>query len=81
MIILLIPLCAMQFSEDVSWSLLDFLIGGVLLGFTFLMFTVVYSKFNNSKYRWPICIAIILTFLMIWAELAVGIFGTPFAGG
>lgn len=79
-IILLIPLIAMQFSSEVNWSVTDFLImGGLLLGagllFDFVVRTV--PKYNK-RIAW---IAIILlVFLLIWAELAVGIFGTPFAG-
>jgi hypothetical protein len=37
-------------------------------------------KVSKIKHRIAICITILVVFLLIWAELAVGIFGTPFAG-
>jgi len=79
-IILAIPLVAMQFTEEVDWGLFDFLIGGILLFSTFLLLNFAFQKFKKSNYRWMIVIGIILTFILVWAELAVGIFGSPFAG-
>ena len=79
-IILLIPFIAMQFTDEVSWTLFDFIVMGVLLLGTGLLFELVLRKMTNIKYRTFLLIAIILTFLLVWAELAVGIFGTPFAG-
>ena len=79
-IILLIPFIAMQFTDEVSWTLFDFMVMGVLLLGTGLLFELVLRKMTNVKYRTFLLIAIILMFLLVWAELAVGIFGTPFAG-
>ena len=79
-LLLLIPLIAMQFSSEVNWSLGDFLVMGVLLlavGFTF---EVVLRKVPKKNNRIALMATIIILFLLIWAELAVGIFGTPFAG-
>ena len=78
--ILLIPFIAMQFTDEVSWTILDFLVMGILLLGTGLLFELVMRKMTNVKYRTFLLVAIILTFLLVWAELAVGIFGTPFAG-
>ena len=78
--ILLIPLVAMQFTDEVNWQLTDFVIfGGLLLGVGFLI-DMTLQKLNKSKYKTLIIIAIVLLFFLIWAELGVGIFGTPFAG-
>ena len=79
-IILLIPLIAMQFTDEVSWTLPDFVVAGVLLLVTGLMCDLVIRKVQNVNYRIAICIMILLALLLIWAELAVGIFGTPFSG-
>lgn len=38
------------------------------------------SQVKSLQNRIMICEAVVLAFLLIWAELAVGIFGTPFAG-
>lgn len=79
-ILLLIPLIAMQFTEEVKWTLLDFVVAGILLLGTGLIFELVMKKVEKTKHRITICIAVLAGFLLIWAELAVGIFGTPFAG-
>ena len=79
-LLLLIPLIAMQFSNEVVWSLSDFVVmGGLLLG-TGLLCELVLRKVKTVKYRIIICGVILVALFLIWAELAVGIFGTPFAG-
>ena len=79
-IILLIPLIAMQFTDEVNWSLFDFIIAGALLLGTGLMCELAIRRINKIKYRIAICLALLVVLLLIWAELAVGIFGTPFSG-
>ena len=79
-IILLIPLIAMQFTDEVNWTLFDFIIAGALLLGTGLMCELAIRKINKIKYRIAICVALLVVLLLIWAELAVGIFGTPFSG-
>ena len=78
--LLLIPLIAMQFTNEVDWKLTDFVIMGVLLLGTGLFCELVMRKVKKTGPRIVICGAILLAFLLVWAELAVGIFGTPFAG-
>lgn len=72
--LLLIPLIAMQFTSEVNWTLSDFVIAGVLMLATGLMCELVLRKVNKTSLRIGICIAILVIFLLIWAELAVGIF-------
>lgn len=79
-ILLLIPFAAMQFTDEVNWSSGDFAVMGVLLLGTGLLCEFVLRKVKNINYRIVICGIILFLFLLIWAELAVGIFGTPFAG-
>jgi len=79
-VILLIPFIAMQFTDEVDWSFRDFAIMGVLLYGTGLLCELVLRKVKTVQNRILICGAVVLAFLLIWAELAVGIFGTPFAG-
>ena len=78
--ILLLPLMAMQFTDEVDWKLPDFVIMGVLLLGTGLMCELVLRKVKKIKYRVAICGLLLVALFLIWAELAVGIFGTPFAG-
>ncbi|UQD57153.1 hypothetical protein [Flavobacterium sp. K5-23] len=78
--LLLVPLIAMQFTEEVKWTLMDFVVAGVLLFGTGFLCEIAIRKTKNVKYRIAICLAILIVLLLIWAELAVGIFGTPFSG-
>ncbi len=78
--LLLIPLLAMQFTEAVRWTLSDFVVAGALLMGTGLMVDLVLRKVTQTKYRIALCAAILIGLLLVWAELAVGIFGSPLAG-
>ena len=78
--LLLIPLIAMQFTNEVAWTLSDFVIMGVLLLGTGLMCELIIRKVKKTEYRIAICGAVLVALFLVWAELAVGIFGTPFAG-
>lgn len=79
-LILLIPFIAMQFSSEVNWSLLDFIVMGTLLLGVGLLLEVVLRKVPKKNNRIALIAIIFVLFLLIWAELAVGIFNTPFAG-
>lgn len=79
-IILLIPLIAMQFSEEVNWSLFDFIIAATLLLVTGLLCEFVLRKVKEKNHRIIICVIILAILILVWLELAVGIIGTPFSG-
>ena len=79
-LLLLIPLIAMQFTDQVQWNLFDFMIAGALLMGAGLIGELVASNIKKPKHRNLVLLGLILALLLIWAELAVGIFGTPFAG-
>ncbi|MBC8196402.1 MAG: hypothetical protein H8E60_00805 [Candidatus Marinimicrobia bacterium] len=73
-ILLLIPFVAMQFSGEVNWSLIDFIVMGLLLFGSSFLCELIIEKVSNTKYRIIFCISILAGFLIIWIELAVGIF-------
>lgn len=79
-LILLIPLIAMPFTDEVNWGVLDFIIAGFLLVSTGGLLEFANRKIAKSNYKIAISILIVIAFLMVWAELAVGIFGSPLAG-
>lgn len=79
-LLLLIPLVAMQFTTEVNWNALDFLVAGLLLFGTGLMLDLVLNKVTTTKNKIILISAIILLLLLTWMELAVGVFGTPLAG-
>ncbi len=79
-LVFLVPFTAMQFTQEVNWSLFDFVLAaGLLLGVSFAIdFTIRKLKGSTSKIF--IVAAIVVAFILVWVELAVGLFGTPFAG-
>ncbi len=79
-VLLMIPLIAMQFTNEVNWSLSDFIIMGVLLLSMGLICELIIRSVQKSTYRIALCIAVLVMLFLIWAELAVGVFGTPFSG-
>lgn len=78
--LLLIPFLAMQFTDEVNWSLFDFAVMGILLLSTGILLDLVLRKVKTIKNRLLVGFVVLLAFFLIWAELAVGIFGSPFAG-
>jgi tetrahydromethanopterin S-methyltransferase subunit F len=79
-VVLLIPLLAMQFSDTVNWTLFDFIVLGTLFFVTSSLFAVAAQKGRSPKQRIIIGGILFAILLLIWAELAVGLFGSPFAG-
>jgi uncharacterized protein YybS (DUF2232 family) len=79
-VLLLIPLVAMQFTDEVDWDLFDFTIMGILLLITGLSIEFVLRTFRHLQERVLIAVAILIVFFLVWAELAVGILGSPWAG-
>jgi hypothetical protein len=79
-LLLLVPFIAMQFTDEVNWSLFDFLVAGFLLLTTGLLCELVLRKVKRIQHRIIFCFAILVILFLIWVELAVGIFGTPLSG-
>ena len=79
-VILSIPLIAMQFTEEVNWTISDFLVMGILLFTTVFTIDFVLKKFKTLKSRLILIVGIVVLLALVWAELAVGIFGSPLAG-
>ncbi|WP_312195540.1 hypothetical protein [Epilithonimonas vandammei] len=78
--ILSIPLMAMQFTKEVNWTISDFLVMGILLFTTVFTIDFVLKKFKTLKSRLILIVGIVVLLALVWAELAVGIFGSPLAG-
>ena len=70
----------MQFSDEVNWTTTDFIIAGSLLFGAGLISEIVIRKIKNINYKMGLLGAILIIIILIWIELAVGIFGTPFSG-
>ena len=68
------------FAEGWNWSPFDFIIAAVLLfGTAFFINLAIRSK-KTLVTKLIVCFAILLVLALVWIELAVGIFGSPFAG-
>ena len=80
-LVLLIPLVAMQFTEEVNWDLADFVIGGVLLFVVGVGYELLFKKIKKPSRRLALAIVLGLLFIYVWAELAVGIFNIPGISG
>ncbi len=78
--ILLIPFTAMQFTNEVNWDIFDFLVMGILLLGTGLTCELVLRTVKSKSSRLILVAGVLVALFLIWAELAVGIFGSPFAG-
>jgi len=70
--ILLLPLLAMQFTDEVAWNLADFAVAGALLIGTGLMYELAARKAGNIAHRAAVCVALAAALLLVWINLAVG---------
>lgn len=78
--LLLFPLVGTLVSNEVNWSFFDFIVMGILILSMSFGIKHVVTTIKNTNYRILIIGMILLVFILIWVELAVGIFDTPFAG-
>jgi len=72
-IILLVPLIAMQFTDEVVWDFADFVVAGILLFGTGLAFRLVAGRFAKRSHRIAVSLALASALLLVWAQLAVGL--------
>ena len=80
LLLLFIPLIGMMITDEINWSSFDFIMMGCLLTIlgAGIDFVIKYTK--NFKNRTLYLGILVLIFLLIWAELSVGIFDSPIAG-
>lgn len=75
-LILLLPLVAMRFTDEVQWTAFDFLVAAGLLGALVGAFELVVRLSGNGFYRAGVVIAALGAFLMLWVQGAVGLVGS-----
>ncbi|MEM9849725.1 MAG: permease prefix domain 2-containing transporter [Bacteroidota bacterium] len=78
--LLFIPFVAMQFTSEVNWQFFDFLVAAILLCGTGLVLEFILRKVKTRRRRMVLALTLFLVLILVWAELAVGIFGTVVAG-
>ena len=79
LLVLLVPLVGVIFFE-LDWSGFDFLVMALLILSLSIFINLILYYLNSSRLKLLLVFILVILFLLIWAELAVGIFGTPFAG-
>jgi hypothetical protein len=65
---------------NMNWGPLDILLAFMLLFCTFAASFLIVKKIKSKRGRLTAVFLIFVTLLLIWAELAVGIFNTPIGG-
>ena len=78
--ILVIPFVGMQFSNEINWSGSDFLIAGILLFVTAFGTNSILNNVKLDSKRFLYISILLIILVLVWAELSVGIFESPFAG-
>lgn len=71
--LLFIPLVVMQFSNEVHWAFSDFVIMGALLLVVGSSLILLARKLSKKQFQLA-AIVVLLGFIYVWAELAVGVF-------
>lgn len=66
--------------EGLKWDWLDFTIAGALLLGAGLACELFLRILKTTMQRLAACVIVLAVLALVWAELAVGIIGTPFAG-
>ena len=80
LLLLFIPLIGMRITDEINWSPFDFIMMGFLLTILGAGINFVINYTKNFENRTLYIGILVLIFLLIWAELSVGIFDSPIAG-
>lgn len=75
-LILLLPLVAMQFTDEVDWDETDFIVVGAMLAVACGACELAARMTGSSAYRTAVGVAVAAAFILVWMNLAVGIIGS-----
>jgi len=75
-LILLLPLVAMQFTDQVVWDVADFAIFGALLVGVGVTYELAARMTGDTAYRAAVGVALAAAFILVWVNGAVGIIGS-----
>jgi hypothetical protein len=73
-LLLLILFATMFFTDQVNWTLFDFIIAGILLLTFGLLIETAIRNIQKRKHKILICSFILFMLIITWVELAVGVF-------
>lgn len=74
--ILVVPLVAMQFTNEVAWDFADFAIAWALMAGVGFAYKLATRRTGNVAYRAAVGLALATAFILIWINLAVGLIGS-----
>lgn len=74
-VLLAVPLVAMQFTDQVNWGAMDFVVMGVLLTAVCGGIELALRISRDLAYRAALAVCLVTGFLLVWISLAVGIIG------
>ena len=75
-LLLLLPLFAMQVTDQVVWDVADFAFFGALLVGAGVTYALAARMTDNAAYRAAVGVALAAAFILVWISLAVGVIGT-----
>ena len=73
---ILLPVLAMQVTDQVNWSLADFVLAGGLVAGVGAISEVAVRMTSDRSYRAAVAVALAAGFLLIWLNGAVGVIGS-----
>ena len=73
--LLLLPLIAMQFTDEVAWDAADFAVFGALLIGAGVAYQIATRKTGSTAYKIAAGLAALAAFFLVWINGAVGIIG------
>jgi hypothetical protein len=73
-VLLLLPLVAMQFTNEVNWSSMDFVSAAAILLGAGCLFLWISYRIKKRKMQLLLYFLLFAGLFFVWAELAVGIF-------
>ncbi len=74
-LLLLLPLVAMQFTDEVAWDLADFVVFGLMLVGACGAYELATRMTSHTIFRAAAAVALVAAFLLVWLSLGVGIIG------
>ena len=72
-LLLLVPLIAMQFTTEVNWTFMDFLVAAILFFGTSMACAIILQKVRSQITRIAILGGVSLCLAWVWTQLAVGL--------
>ncbi len=63
-----------------NWDLFDFAAAAIIIGMMVFIIRYILRSIKQPKTLWALIGLTVVLIALLWAELAVGIFGSPLAG-